>query len=258
MKPDVATEGGGGAYRFNTTRWSMILSSADAGDGSTEARAALAQLCQIYWRPIFAFICRQGNAPIDAQDLTQDFFLRVLRGDLIQRADPNRGRFRSLLLKALQRFLIDAHAKRHAKKRGGDVQFVTWDDWMTEAPSHLSLPPQAFESWPAEKIYDVRWAATVVEQALARLREECEARGRRRVFDALSGSLSAERGDISYSQFARELGIEEGAVKRLISQLRLRYRELLREEVAQTVEKPEEVEDEIRYLCAALAAGEGS
>ena len=124
MSPDDATDGAGNTGRFLTTRWSLILSSV-AGEGEEEkAREALAQLCRIYWRPIFAFICRHGNTLEDAQDLTQDFFLMILKGDLLQRANADRGRFRSLLLKSLQNFLIDSHAKAHARKRGGDLQFV--------------------------------------------------------------------------------------------------------------------------------------
>lgn len=245
---------GHGEQRFSTTRWTLVLSSAASGVDGERARA-LSHLCRIYWRPIFAFICRRGHNVNDAQDLTQDFFVMVLEGNLLQRADPNRGRFRSLLLKALQNFLIDAHAKRSALKRGGEMQFVSWDDWMAEGPSHLTLPLQATDSWSAERLFDVRWAATIVEQALRRLREECEGRGRGRVFDELSALLSADRADVRYSDLATVLGISDGAVKRLLHQLRQRYRILLREEVAQTVESEAHVEQEIRYLCANLASG---
>ena len=179
----------------------------------------------------------------------------VLEGHLLERADPSRGRFRSLLLKALQNFLVDDSIKKHARKRGGGMRFVSWDEWMAEAPSHLSISAREAETWSAEKIYDVRWAATAVEHALRRLGEECEVRGRRRVFDVLSDCLAAEREDVSYQKLAKTLGIPETAVKRLVHQLRVRYRELLREEVAQTVEKPEDVDEELRYLCAVLAAG---
>ncbi|MGH7983764.1 MAG: RNA polymerase sigma factor, partial [Candidatus Udaeobacter sp.] len=166
--------------QFTTTRWSIVLSCTDSGSDDAEAQAALAELCKIYWRPVFAFICRQGHSVPDAQDLTQDFFARVLKGRLLQSADRNRGRFRSLLLKALQRFLQDEVDKRSARKRGGDLHFVSWDDWMAEAPSHLSIPKQESDNWPPERIFDVRWAATVVERALRRLGDECEKRGRRR------------------------------------------------------------------------------
>jgi DNA-directed RNA polymerase specialized sigma24 family protein len=233
----------------------VVLACADSAGGEDAARKALAELCRTYWRPIFAFICRRGYSVPDAQDLTQDFLLMVLEGDLLKRADPSRGRFRSLLLKALQNFLVDDTIRRRAHKRGGDLKFVSWDEWMAEAPSRLAISLQQADTWPAEKIFDVRWAATAVEHALRRLGEECEARGRRRVFDVLSDCLAAERQDVSYPKLSKSLGVPETAVKRLVHQLRQRYRTLLREEVAQTVERPEEVDEELRYLCAALAAG---
>jgi RNA polymerase sigma factor (sigma-70 family) len=241
--------------RFATTRWSVIVSCADSGTATGTAREALAQLCQTYWRPIFAFICRRGYSVPDAQDLTQDFFLMVLEGTLLNLADPARGRFRSLLLEALRRFLKDASVSRGAQKRGGKVQFVSWDDWMAEAPSRLSIPQQALENLPPERLFDLRWAATVVERALQRLAEECESHGRRRVFDTLSGSLGAERADVHYVDLAKSLGVSEASVKRLLHEMRERYRALLRQEVADTVEKPDLIDDEVRYLCAALAAG---
>ena len=232
------------------------MSCADSGSDDAEAQAALAELCKIYWRPVFAFICRQGHSVPDAQDLTQDFFARVIKGRLLQSANQNKGRFRSLLLKALQRFLQDEADKRSSRKRGGDLHFVSWDDWMAEAPSHLSIPQRESDNWSPERIFDVRWAATVVERALRQLGDECEKRGRRRIFDVLSGCLAAERQDVSYATFARILGLEETAVKSLVYRLRDRYRRLLREEVAQTVWEAKEVDDELRYLCAALAASE--
>jgi RNA polymerase sigma-70 factor (ECF subfamily) len=255
VKPDATAKGEHSPDRFATTRWSIVLSCADMAGEQDKARAALAELCRTYWRPIFAFICRRGYSVPDAQDLTQDFFLMVLEGDLLKRADPSRGRFRTLLLKALVNFLADDTLKKHARKRGGEVQFVSWDDWMAEAPSQLSISAEESETWPAEKIFDVRWAATVVEHALRQLGEECESHGRRRVFDVLSGSLTAEREDVSYANLSKSLGVPEASVKRLVHQLRQRYRSLLRAEVAETVEKPDDVEEELRYLCAALAAG---
>jgi DNA-directed RNA polymerase specialized sigma24 family protein len=253
VTPETATEGGRSPDRFSTTRWSMILACADSTGGEAMARKALTELCKTYWRPIFSFICRRGYSIPDAQDLTQDFFLMILEGDFLKRADPNRGRFRSLLLKAVQNFLADDKIRKRARKRGGDMKFVSWDEWIAEAPSRLSIPAHEAEIWPAEKIYDVRWAATAVEHALRQLGEECEARGRRRVFDVLSDCLAADRQDVSYQKLSKSLGIPVASVKRLVHQLRVRYRDLLRKEVAQTVEKPEDVDDELRYLCAALA-----
>ncbi len=254
MSLDAATDAADHSGRFATTRWSLIVSSLADETTDNKAREALAQLCRIYWRPIFAYICRHGRSPEDAQDLTQEFFLRILKGNLLRRANLKRGRFRWLLLTSLQNFLIDAHAKEQTWKRGGAVKFVSWDDWMAEAPSQLSIPITALESWPAERIFDVRWAATVAEQALRRLGEECEGRGRRRVFDALSSSLTAERDDVSYAPLARELAVGTPEIKKLLHQLRLRYRQLLREEVAETIDNPGDVDAELHYLIAALAS----
>ena len=253
MNPETAAKSEKSLNRFTTTRWSMVLSCAESGTDEDKARRALADLCRIYWRPVFAFICRRGRSVPDAQDLTQSFFLMLLEGGLLQRADPNRGRFRSLLLTALKQFLIDDSLRKSALKRGGNMQFVSWDAWMAEAPSNFAIPAAEAESWPAEKLYDVRWAATAVEHALRRLGEECESRGRRRVFDVLGDWLAAEREDVSYKELSKTLGVPETSVKRLLHQLRIRYRELLREEVAQTVEKSGDVDEELRYLCAALA-----
>ncbi|HEY1894158.1 MAG TPA: sigma-70 family RNA polymerase sigma factor [Chthoniobacterales bacterium] len=238
---------------FVTTRWSLILSDANSKSGEKDTRAALAELCRIYWRPIFAFISRRGYSPEDAEDLTQDFFMMILEGDWLQNADPSRGRFRSLLLKSLKNFLNDAADKTHARKRGGDVSFVSWDAWMAEAPSQLSMSTQTLNSLPAERLFDVRWAATVVERALRRLREECERKGRLRVFDVLSAYLTAERDDVSCASLAAMLGVPQGTVKKLLYRMRQRYRQLLRDEVAQTVENPADIEDELRHLCGALA-----
>lgn len=243
---------------FITTRWSVVLSCADSEVESAAAHDALSELCKTYWRPIFIYICRRGYSSQDAEDLTQDFFANLLQGPLLQRADPGRGRFRSLLLKALQDFLGHAAEKLHARKRGGGVKFVSWDDWMAEAPSQLSISPQALNSWSAEQLYDLRWAATVVEQALRRLREECQSKSRLRLFETLSLYLATDRADVSYQNLATMLGIAESAVKKQLHNLRRRYRWLLYDEVAQTVQTPDDVEAEIRHLCATLAGAEAA
>jgi RNA polymerase sigma-70 factor (ECF subfamily) len=241
--------------QFNTTRWSVVLSCADSGIESVAARDALSELCKTYWRPLFAYVCRRGYSTHDAEDLTQEFFSSLLNGPLLRRADPERGRFRSLLLKALQDFLGHAYEKLRAQKRGGGTKFVSWDDWMAEAPSQLSISMQALNSWSPEQLFDLRWAATVVEQALRRLREECQRKQRLRLFETLSVYLATDRSDVSYNTLSTTLGIAETAVKKQLHNLRRRYRWLIYEEVAQTVENPNDVEDEIRYLCATLAAG---
>jgi RNA polymerase sigma-70 factor (ECF subfamily) len=255
MKSEVGKGSVGNPRAFVTTCWSLILSAADSESAEQKAREALAELCRTYWRPIFSFVCRRGYSIEDAQDLTQDFFLMMLERNWLEHADPNRGRFRSLLLKSLENFLNNAAERTHARKRGGDIEFVSWDDWMAEAPSQLSISAQALDSLPPDRLFDLRWAATVVEQALRRLREECEGKGRLQLFHALSRYLAAERDEVSYSNLATSLGVAETAVKKQLHNMRQRYRWLLRDEVAHTVADPAEVEDEIRHLCAALAAG---
>jgi RNA polymerase sigma factor (sigma-70 family) len=239
---------------FATTRWSIILSAGDAAGEKQKGHDALAELCRTYWRPIYSFVSRRGYSPEDAQDLTQDFFVTILRNNWFQRADPNRGRFRSFLLKSLSNFLNNAAERSHAQKRGGELNFVSWDEWAAEAPSQMSLPDEALSSLPPEVIFDLRWAATVVEQTLRRLREECESKGRLRLFETLSSYLTGERADTSYADLAATLGIPESAVKKQLHNMRQRYRWLLRDEVSHTVENPAEVDGEIRHLCAALAA----
>jgi RNA polymerase sigma factor (sigma-70 family) len=247
-------EGGSEPRFFATTRWSIVLSAANSGSEGDTARTALADLCRAYWRPIFSFVCRHGYSTEDAQDLTQDFFVMILEDNWLQHADRNRGRFRSFLLKSLQNFLINAAEKDHVQKRGGDAKFVSWDAWMAEAPSRLSVSPRALESVAPEQLFDLRWAATVVEQALRRLREECERKGRLRLFAVLSSYLAAERSDVSYADLSTKLGLPEPAVKKQLHNMRLRYRWLLRDEVAHTVDNPADVKDELRHLCAVLAA----
>ena len=136
------------------------------------------------------------------------------------------------------------------------MQFVSWDEWMSETPSQLSISGYGAEHWSAETIYDVRWAATVVEHALRQVGEEFENKGRRRVFDVLSSYLEADRQDVSYTSLSKTLGVPETNVKRLVHQMRQRYRALLREQVAQTVENTDDVDEELRYLCAALAVAD--
>jgi RNA polymerase sigma factor (sigma-70 family) len=254
MQSNAAGEGKNERGVFATTRWSIILSAADSTDEEQKGRDALAELCRTYWRPIYSFVSRRGYSPEDAQDLTQDFFVTILRNNWFRRADPNRGRFRSFLLKSLSNFLNNAAERSHAQKRGGEINFVSWDEWAAQAQSQVSLPDAALDSLPPEVLFDLRWAATVVEQTLRRLREECESKGRLRLFETLSGYLTGEAADASYSELAATLGIPESAVKKQLHNLRQRYRWLLRDEVSHTVENPADVDDEIRHLCAALAA----
>ena len=256
MNAQVCEDGAGQPRQFATTRWSLILSAANSQSEEQKARDALEELCRIYWRPVFVFVCRRGYSTEDAQDLTQDFFVKILEPKWLEHADRNRGRFRSLLLTSLQNSLVKAAEKAHTRKRGGDLDFISWDDWMAEAPSQLSISAQALDSLPAERLFDFRWATTVVEQALRRLREECEGKDRLRLFYALSRHLTDERDEVSYANLSAALGVAETAVKKQLHIMRQRYRCLLRDEVAHTVDNPADVEDEIRYLCAALAAAD--
>jgi DNA-directed RNA polymerase specialized sigma24 family protein len=242
------------ARAFTTTRWSLVLCGANAGGDQQKAAEALAELCRTYWRPIFSYVCRRGYSSEDAQDITQDFFLMILKTNWLRQADQSRGRFRSLLLKSVQNFLHNVSDTTRTLKRGGAVQFVSWDAWMTEAPSQVSISPRALNSLEPEGLFDLRWAATVVEQALRRLREECEGKGRLRLFEGLRDYLAAEHADISYANLGAALGVGDAVVKKQLHNLRQRYRWLLREEVAHTVANPADVDDEIRHLCGALAA----
>lgn len=240
---------------FATTRWSVVLAGANSARADErQARLALAELCRIYWHPVFSHVSRQGYSTPDAQDLTQDFFLMILETDWLCHADRDRGRFRSLLLKSVQNFLHNASDKRGALKRGGALQFISWEAWMAETPSQISIPAHLLDSLAPDRLFDLRWAATVVQRALQRLRQECESKGRLRLFEALREHLTAEGAELSYAERAASLGMPETMVKKQLHNLRQRYRWLLRDEVAQTVDHPGEVDDEIRYLCAVLAA----
>jgi RNA polymerase sigma factor (sigma-70 family) len=215
--------------------------------GAAEARAALEELYRLYCYPVYAFIRRRGHDRQDAQDLTQDFFIHLLEKGTLGRADPERGRFRSFLLGALDHFLAHAAERTRAAKRGGGCRWVFLDDDAAEDHYQLAAP----EGITAEKVFDARWAAALVEAAFARLRGELESEGNGHLFETLKGFL-LEREDASYQQVADALSLGLGALKTTIHRLRGRYRALLREEVARTVTTPAEVAEELRYLLAAL------
>ena len=237
---------------FATTRWSLILSANRSGEDE-QTQQALAELCRSYWRPVFLFVSRKGYSTQEAQDLTQDFFVTILGNDWVCHADPERGRFRSFLLKSVQNFLSHAEERLRTIKRGGHLEFVSWDEWLAERPSHFGIQDQIADSLTPEPFFDLRWATTVVEHALQRLREECEGKGRLRLFESLRDHLASEYGDASYADLARALGIAETIVKKQLYNMRQRFRWLLRDEVAQTVANPMDVDEEIRHLCTVLA-----
>jgi RNA polymerase sigma factor (sigma-70 family) len=234
----------GGRREFLTTQWSLVT----AATGETaEARTALEQLYRIYCYPVYAFVRRRGYSREDAQDLTQDFFVYLLKKGLFNRADRQRGRFRSFLLGALNYFLAHALERAQARKRGGDLHWVFLDQETAEGHYQLVSPHQL----TADQIYEMRWAAALIESAFARLRAELESTGKGYLFETLQKFLLGEQ-DTSYQQAAKALGLRLGALKTTIHRLRARYRILLREEVARTVASPDQVDEELRQLQAAL------
>jgi RNA polymerase sigma-70 factor (ECF subfamily) len=231
---------------FATTHWSLVLA---AGKGaSADAQAALAALCQTYWYPLYAYVRRQGHQPDDAQDLTQEFFARLLEKHYLQSADPGRGRFRSFLLTAFQRFLSKERDRERAKRRGGGTKPLPLD--FEAGERRYSLEP-AHEA-TAERIYEQRWALTLLDRVFARLRDESDRAGKQKQFDRLKVYLTGEAGAPAYRDIAAELAMTEGAVKVAVHRLRRRYRDLVREEISQTVAGPEDVDEELRHLFAAL------
>ncbi len=231
---------------FVTTHWSVVLT---AGRSETpRARAALETLCRAYWPPLYAYVRRRGHSVEEAQDLTQEFFARLLEHNRVSTADPEKGRFRSFLLTSMDHFLSDEWDKARAKKRGGGkVTFLDLGDAETK------LGEQLAETLTPEKVYERRWALTLLEQVYQRLGQEYEQQGKAALFEALRGSLAGAGGSAPYAELAERLGMTEGAVKVAVHRLRHRYRELLREIIAETVSGPEEVEDELRYLLRTLA-----
>jgi RNA polymerase sigma-70 factor (ECF subfamily) len=224
----------------------MVLA---AGKGaSPDADAALTSLCQTYWYPLYAFVRRLGHQPADAQDLTQAFFARLLEKHYLRAADPERGQFRSFLLSAVKHFLSKERDRGKARKRGGGRIVLPLD--FETGESRYNLEPT--HEVTAEKIYERRWALTLLDQVFARLREEFDRASKRKEFDHLKVYLTGEATTLSYREVAAELGMTEGAVKVAVHRLRRRYRELVREEISQTVAGPEDVEEELRRLFAAL------
>jgi RNA polymerase sigma factor (sigma-70 family) len=236
-----------GAAQFATTHWRVVLAAGRSD--SSHARDALAHLCQIYWYPLYAYVRRQGHSPEDAQDLTQEFFARFLEKSYLDDVDRAKGKFRSFLLASLKHFLANEWDRAKALKRGGGRAFISLDDQSGE--TRYGLEPA--DSLSADKIFERRWALTLLEQVLAHLRTEYMARGKTRLFDELKICLTGEKSSIPYAELGSKVGMTEGAVKVAVHRLRQRYRELLRAEIGKTVASPEEVDQELRYLFAALS-----
>jgi len=236
-----------GPQAFVTTHWSVVLT---AGRRDTaRARDALARLCQTYWHPLYAYVRRVGHSPHDAQDLTQEFFARLLEKNFLAGADESRGRFRSFLLASLKHFLANEWHKAQAQKRGGGQIPLSIDFDAAETAVHF----EPADTTTADKIYERRWALTLLDCVLRRLREEFVRDGKEKLFEQLKPTLTEASRSVPYAEIARRLDTTEGAVKVAVHRLRQRYREVLRAEIADTVASPGEVEDELRNLFAALA-----
>jgi RNA polymerase sigma-70 factor (ECF subfamily) len=232
---------------FPTTTWTLVLSAGQQTDA--QSGEALAALCEKYWYPLYAYIRRRGYAVEQAQDLTQEFFARVLEKRYIERADRRKGRFRTFLLSSLTYFLCDEVDRRQALKRGGPhaplpFEIRDGEEIYRREPSHNETP---------ERIFERRWALALLERVLARLREEFVDSGKSAHFERLKVFLLRQRGDVPYAELARELQTTEGALKVAIHRLRIGYRDVLRAEIAETVTDPGEIDGEIRYLVAVLA-----
>jgi RNA polymerase sigma-70 factor (ECF subfamily) len=235
----------GGPSNFPTSQWGLVTAS--SAEEAAEAGAAFEELYRLYCYPVYAFIRRSGYGRQDAQDLTQDFFVHLLEKSTLGRADPQRGRFRTFLLGTLEYFLANAAERARAAKRGGGCQWVFLDDDSAENHYQLAAP----KGLTAEKLFETRWAATLIEATLARLRGELESEGKGHVFEELQGFLLG-REEASYQQVANALNLSLGALKTTIHRMRGRFRALLREEVARTVATPSEVDEELRHLRAVL------
>lgn len=217
---------------------------------TTRAHAALARLCQTYWPPLYAYVRRRGYASHDAEDLTQAFFARLLERQDLATVDPDRGRFRSYLLGAMNHFLSDEWDKARAQKRGGG-KVIHLDTAVAESVYARDYA----DSLTPEKLFERRWAITVLEEVQQRLRQEYEREGKAAQFEALRFSLMGERSAVPYAQLAASLNMTESAVKVSVHRLRLRYRRLLRELIAETVSTPDEIEEELSHLLRTLSGG---
>jgi RNA polymerase sigma-70 factor (ECF subfamily) len=247
MSSEASESGAVGSPIFATTHWSVVLNAADAS--SPSVAAALEQLCRTYWYPLYAFVRRKGNSPHDAQDLTQAFFARLLEKNYVAQANRERGRFRTFLLAALTHFLADEWDKTRRLKRGGGREVISFD--AATAEERYRLEP--VDQFDAAKLYERRWVTTLFDKVLARLEQEFRDSGKGELFDGLKSSLLAEECGSSYVEIGAGLSLTESAVKQAVHRMRLRYRELFREEIAQTVAGPGEVEDELEHLFAVLS-----
>jgi RNA polymerase sigma-70 factor (ECF subfamily) len=237
------------AAQFATTHWSVVLAA--GRDDSPAATTALEQLCAAYWYPLYAYVRRRGYGAEDARDLTQGFFARLLRRNPFPHLQPRGARFRSFLLSALHNYLISEWEKDHAQKRGGHCARLPID--VAESETRYAL--EAADAVAPDEAFERRWAEAVLVQALRALREEQTAQGKLELFEALAGYLTGTKEALPYAELAPRLGSTESALRSTVHRLRRRYGELLRQQVAQTVSSPAEVDEELRHLLAALSRG---
>jgi DNA-directed RNA polymerase specialized sigma24 family protein len=237
---------------FASTRWTIVHQAADSETASQHARSALSELCQIYWRPVYVFLRRQGIAQHDAQDLTQGFFADLIETRAYARADPTKGRFRSFLLGTLKHFVGHARDRDRAQKRGGGSVPVELDETaISEAEAYASRSSH----WSANGVFDREWAASLARQTLNRLAQEYELGGKSALFEALKSRLTAgEAAAIPYEELANRLGRTAAHLRVDVTRLRARYRAILREEVSGTVVDARDVDEELRYLRQAMIA----
>jgi RNA polymerase sigma factor (sigma-70 family) len=226
--------------RFPTTSWSLIVASIRRPTAASHE--ALTRLCQAYWFPLYAHVRKHGYDADQAQDLTQEFFTRLLERRYLAQFRRERGRFRSFLIGALKHFLANEHDRAQAQKRGGrllilPLEFDAAEGRYSVDPGHNVTP---------EKVFERQWALTLLDRALSKLKTAEH-------FDQLKPCLTANGAQVSYRQLAAQLGTSEGAVKVAVHRLRRRFRDLLHAEIAQTVENPDQIDDEIRYLFSVLS-----
>jgi RNA polymerase sigma-70 factor (ECF subfamily) len=243
---DCRSEAGHRAANFPTTRWSVIV-LAGRQDTTPACEDALASLCASYWYPLYAFARHQGYRAEDAKDLTQGFFVRLLEKNYLRQFERERGRFRTFLLAAFRHYAANEHLRAQAQKRGGRHETLSID--FQDAESRYRQEPVDLQT--PERIYERRWALTVLDRALLRVSEEYGA-GKRAWFDRLRCFLAAEPCDDSYARIAADLKTSEGAIRQAVHRLRRRFREALKAEVAETMADPDETEEEIQFLIAAV------
>jgi DNA-directed RNA polymerase specialized sigma24 family protein len=244
---DQPRDGSAGGKWFTTTHWSIVLAAKQSD--ALKSQTALEQLCRTYWYPLYAYVRRRGNNPHDAQDLTQGFFARLLEDNFLGRVQSDKGKFRSFLLATMNHFLANEKDRAGAAKRGGGREILSLD--AEPAEDRYKFEPSSDVT--AEVLYERRWAWTILERALKRLREEFAKAGKAEQFDHLKGFLEGETGSGEYVELAQVMGTTPSSLAVSVHRLRQRYQELVRAEIADTVASPADIEEEMRSLLAALA-----